>query len=113
MKKYFTSIIAVTVFTSCLGPNVDPRVVSTDIPNFWRAYDKIITTEDSVLQYRYLDSIFFQNGTEGLAGIREARDYTPRDYLTAINRYPKFWASIRENTLRADELSTELDEGID
>ena len=84
----------------------------TDITNFWDTHDKITSTTDSILQFKYLDSLYFQKGTVGLVGIRQARNYTPQDYINAINNYPKFWASIRKNTLEVDKLSGELEGGI-
>lgn len=32
------------------------KVITTDITNFWNAYDKISTTKDTTLQYQYLTS---------------------------------------------------------
>jgi hypothetical protein len=88
------------------------NIITSDITNFWKAYDKISSTQDSILQYKYLDSLYFKNGTVGLEGIRQARNYTPQDYITSINNYPKFWASIRENTLQAEKMSSELENGV-
>lgn len=89
------------------------NIITSDITNFWVAYDKITSTQDSILQYKYLDSLYFRKGTKGLQGIRQARNYTPQDYITSINNYPKFWASIRENTLQAGKLGAELENGIE
>lgn len=88
------------------------NIITSDITNFWKAYDKISSTQDSILQYKYLDSLYFKNGTVGLEGIRQARNYTPQDYITSINNYPKFWASIRKNTLQAEKMGSELENGV-
>lgn len=89
------------------------NIVTSDINNFWHAYDKITSTKDSVLQYKYLDSLYFQKGTEGLRAIRQARRYTPEDYITAINNYPQFWTSVKANTLKAEDFSLKLENGIE
>ncbi|UZO80391.1 hypothetical protein NBT05_15720 [Aquimarina sp. ERC-38] len=89
------------------------NIVTTDINNFWEAYDKITSTQDSTLQYQYLDSLYFKKGTEGLKAIRQVRNYTLQDYLRTINNYPEFWTSIRENTLKANQFSSELQDGIE
>jgi hypothetical protein len=47
------------------------NVITTDITNFWNAYDQIITTQDSVLQYKYLDSLYLDKGTAGLEVIQQ------------------------------------------
>lgn len=31
-----------------------------------------------------------------------------KEYLNAINNYPKFWNSVRENTLKSNGFSKEL-----
>ena len=43
----------------------------------------------------------------------QARNYTAAEYVALINRYPKYWESIRANTLKAKNLSKELQEGVD
>jgi len=89
------------------------NIVTIDIANFWEAYDKITSTQDSVLQHKYLDSLYFQKGTVGLEGIRQARNYTAEDYINAINDYPKFWNSVRKNTLKADTYRQDIQDGIE
>jgi len=114
MKIILVLLLTAITFTSCQNNHsLNQHVVTTDINRFWQAYDKINSTQDSVLQLKYLDSLYFQPGTEGLASIRQVRNYTPQDYINSINNYPKFWNSIRKNTLEADRMSGELEGGID
>lgn len=42
----------------------------------------------------------------------EARHYSAEEYVDAINKYPKFWNSVRRNTLRSKEFSKEIEIGI-
>ncbi|MEZ4984690.1 MAG: hypothetical protein R2795_06595 [Saprospiraceae bacterium] len=113
MRVQFLLLVTTAIVTNCHRTHsLNEYVETTDITNFWAAYDKITATHDSVLQLKYLDSLYFQQGTPGLAGIRQARNYSPQEYLNAINSYPKFWNSIRANTLEAQVLNTEFDEGI-
>jgi len=114
MKRTLVFLFAVVIFSSCQNKkHINNNVITSDIANFWRAYDKITITKDSTLQYKYLDSLYFQNGTVGLEGILKARNYTPEDYINSINTYPKFWKSIRENTLQASKMGNELELGIE
>lgn len=114
MKKLLTITTFVLILTSChTQQRIPNKIVTTDIDNFWIAYDKITSTRDSALQYKYLDSLYIRRGTEGLKAFMEARNYTPQDYVNAINNYPKFWASIRENTLKAEKFGSELELGIE
>lgn len=87
-------------------------LITSDIRNFWNAYDHITATRDSARQYAYLDSLFLNKGTPGLKAIMQARQYTARSYINAINSYPLFWNSVRANTLRADEYAQAINRGI-
>lgn len=114
MKRVLKFLFTVLVLANCNSRHhLSHNVITSDITNFWKAYDKITSTKDSVLQYKYLDSLYFRTGTVGLEGIRQARNYTPKDYINAINNYPKFWTSIRENTLQVRNVSSELESGIE
>lgn len=88
------------------------HVLTTDIDHFWEAYEKITTTKDSTLQYDYLEQLYLSKETEGLQAIRQARNYTPQDYINTINSYPKFWASVKPNTLKAKKSAKELEVAI-
>lgn len=114
MKNRLQLLLCALVFISCENKNSTiQQVVTTDIHNFWKAYDLITATTDSVKQFEYLDSLFIKVGTPGLAGIMQARNYSPQEYLYAINHYPKFWASIRPDMQQVDNLSGELEGGIE
>lgn len=75
-------------------------ITTTDIDHFWEAYDSLATTKDSVgtIQRLYLD-----RGTEGLRQFLKARKFTAEEYVRLIRAFPKFWASIRPNTLTVKE----------
>jgi len=104
---FLASIIA------CKSPkSLSDNVVTSDIDLFWKAYDQIVLEKDSLIQATLLDSMYLQKGTIGLKKIVEARNYTAGDYLELIQKYPKFWESIRGNTLKAKDLANDLNEGI-
>lgn len=114
MKNSLLLLLLALALIQCKNSNsTTQQVVTTDIHNFWEAYDLITATSDSATQYQYFDSLFIQRGSPGLVGVMQARNYSPQEYLHAINHYPKFWASIRPNMQLADELSSELQSGIE
>jgi hypothetical protein len=86
--------------------------VTSDVDNFWIAYDKIIRTQDSTEQLQYLKEDFLDKATPGQLAMIAARRYTPEQYLYAINNYPAFWASIRPNTQKARQLADEIAAGV-
>ncbi|MGI9034516.1 MAG: Ig-like domain-containing protein [Pyrinomonadaceae bacterium] len=110
--KYILAIVLNFLLLTGLFAQNTQNIVTTDIDNFWSAYDKIITTKDNAEQLEYLNKLFIEKGTLGLKGIMQAREYTPQEYVDAINKYPLFWKSIRENTLKAKSFAKEIEIGI-
>lgn len=64
MKKII-SILVVIIFISCSFEK-NNNVITSDIPNFWNAYDKIATTKDTILQQKDFTELFLDKGTIGL-----------------------------------------------
>jgi hypothetical protein len=115
MKNTVLLFIFMLFFLGCnhKAEKFNQNIITSDIANFWDAYDQIVTTKDSVLQYKFLDSLYIQKGTLGLKGIMQARNYSHQDYIDAINSYPEFWSSVRKNTLKTDAYVSELNTGIE
>ena len=111
--KLTLSVIFLLLTLNLKAQNNKELIVSSDIDNFWQAYDKINTTQDSALQYKYLDDLFLNKGTPGLKAIMEVKNYTAQSYINAIHNYPIFWASVRKNTMRSDEFVREMRSDID
>lgn len=97
---------------ACARATRDPRarpaptrttqaVVTTDVDTFWAAYDSARTTTDSVAQVGVVRRRYIDRGSPGVRAFMQAKGYTAEDWVDAIRRYPKFWASIRPNTYRA------------
>ena len=112
-----TILFAIIVSFSFFGcdpeiPRINQEFVSTDVDNYWEAYDKIVPTNDSILQYQYINDLYIDKGSEGLKNIMIARSYTAQNYVEAINNYPKFWASVRENTRKSKEFEQSITESI-
>lgn len=114
MKHALLLLLALAVLLGCSNPTPPPQnIVTSDLHNFWAAYDQIVTTSDTALQLHYLDSLFFKPGSAGLNAIMQARRYQPAEYVQAINSYPRYWESIRQNTLLADAHGQRIQQGID
>ncbi|WP_284652399.1 hypothetical protein [Flavobacterium terrisoli] len=108
-------ILAICVFSISIGKiqAQNQNIITSDIDNFWVAYDKIVTTKDTTLQKEYITKLYIEKGTSGLTNIMIARRYDSKSYVDVINNYPLFWNSIRENTFKSKSLSKELELGID
>jgi len=109
-----TIILLLTLFlVSCEEvPKISQEIVTTDVDNYWLAYDKIIATQDSALQYQYINELYIEKATVGLKNIMIAKKYTAKDYVEAINNYPKFWTSVRANTYKSKEYDDRIIECI-
>ncbi|NER18336.1 hypothetical protein [Spongiivirga citrea] len=108
-------LLAAVIFSlqSCKKTESIPQeIVSQDIANFWEAYDKIQATKDSATQRKHLDELFINKASRGQKALFENRRYQPEEYIEAITNYPKFWNSIRENTLNTADFNDEMKEGV-
>lgn len=113
MKRFLTLLIASITLCSCTSQETYDDIVTSDIEHFWTAYDKITATSDTAEQMQYLKDHYLEIGTPGLKAIMEARRYQPREYLDAINDYPRYWNSIRENTLSVDTYARQIQRAVD
>lgn len=106
MKKIL--LLLLIIFQATYSQNI----IKSDVENFWEAYDKVITTNDSLDQLRIIQKDYIEKGSLGLHAMIDARRYTSEQYLFAIQNYPKFWSSIRRQTQQIDLYSDEIQFGI-
>src|ERR1700743_1474741 len=91
------------------APKKTFKTETGDIALFWQAYDQlkqVHTTTDSIniIQHQYLD----QMSHSGKKFIK-ARNYTAREYVITLRKYPRYFIGLRKKTAR---LSLQLP-GID
>jgi len=109
-----TLIFFIFIFTFNVGSaqTQSNNVITTDIENFWNAYDQIKSTKDSVKKYEILNSVFISRGTAGLKALMAARSYTDKSFIDAIEKYPMYWKSIRRDMFKAKNYSAEIADNI-
>ena len=88
------------------------KVFTSDIDNFWIAYDSIRTTTDSLRQVHFIATLYIDKGTKGLRSFMVLRNYSAKLWVELIRKYPKFWNSIRPNTLTVKSYSAEIEKSI-
>ena len=112
MKKarviFFVMICAYTASKAQNGKSV----FTTDVDNFWIAFDSTQATKDSLQQLRFIKELYIDKGTKGLKAFMEARDYNAELWVKLIRLYPKFWRSIRPNTFTVKSYETEIEKSI-
>lgn len=101
-------LIIFFLFLSFLSSGQSTTEISTqDITHFWEAYDSLATSKDSVATFQRL---YIDRATPGFIAFIKARDFTAKEYVALIKRYPKFWISIRPNTERIANRKHEVEE---
>lgn len=112
MIKIKLLIIILFISKTPLAQELNQDFISNDIDNFWIAYNKINSTEDTVKQYKFLKELYIDKATPGLKSLIEVRNYTEREMLGWITKYPKFWSSLKPNTLNVKSLYPEIESDI-
>ena len=112
MNKFLILLILISTVSCQISEEVENNVITTDIELFWNMYDQIIQKADTLKQVELLESLYIKKGSVGLQKIIEARNYTSKEYISLINKYPEFWKSIRENTYKSKGIAKELNRGI-
>ncbi|WP_282133769.1 hypothetical protein [Cellulophaga baltica] len=107
IKKLLTIIISLS-FVSCFGQSENEYAIETsDITNFWIAFDSIKNTEDKAKVFKEL----YHNKASKL--FKEQLDISPdmqdiRTYLQSFEQYPKFWESLRKPTMDMHGISKNI-----
>jgi hypothetical protein len=114
MRKHVLTILAQLVISQILFSQsvTKQKVFTQDIDNFWIAYDSVRSTTDSLRQIHFIQTLYINNGTPGLKAFMQARDYSAELYVRLIHQYPKFWASIRPNTLLVKSRASGIEKSI-
>ncbi|RZJ68981.1 DUF2268 domain-containing putative Zn-dependent protease [Flavobacterium sp.] len=88
------------------------RVFSSDIDNFWNAYDAISKTSDKAQKLQLINEIYIEKGTDGLRSFMKVRNYSDTLWVELIAKYPKFWNSVRANTFTIKSKEAEIEQAI-
>ncbi len=98
MKNILLILIILTFFNFTNAQ----KVYTSDINNFWIVYDSIQKAENNSKK-ELIENLFLNKKTNGLNAFMEIKKFGEDDYLAVIEKYPKFWNSLRANTLIDDK----------
>jgi len=113
MKTRFLLAFSLLLFCSLKSKTQDTnKVFTTDIDNFWIAYDSIQTTNDSLRQIQFIKELYIDKGTKGLRSFMALRGYSAELWVNLIRIYPKFWKSIRSNTISVKSYAPQIESSI-
>lgn len=120
MQRFFPLLFVIaSIFVSCSGDfsigqslpqtlQSDPakvNIVYSDIENFWAAYD-------AGKQESHFEQIYFGKASNGLKDFVRVRasSVNPTRIATVVSRKPKYFASIRPNTMKAAQVAARVRE---
>jgi len=113
MKKIVPALIFSCYFSFAVSAqDENQKVFTSDIDNFWIAYDSIQTTNDSLQQVGFIKNLYIDKGTKGLKAFMAVREYDAQLWIELIRKYPKFWKSIRPNTFTVKTYAAEIEKRI-
>ena len=91
--------------------NRDPKTVkfvTSDIENFWRAYDLAAQETDKTKRIAIFQTEYLDKGTPGLKDFLRLRIKSAETLVTTIDRLPKYYASIRPQTLQVQRMEKRM-----
>jgi uncharacterized protein YjaZ len=112
MNPIILSLISTLLFCSSFGQN-NNSVYTSDIDNFWVAYDSVRNTNDTVKQLNYIQSLYLDKASAGLKDFIKLRQHSAKLHLYNILHYPKFWSSIRQKTLAIKSYTKEIEVALE
>lgn len=109
--RRFTTIIFSLVFCTAFSQK-SANIFTSDIDNFWVAYDSIQKANDHSKKLDLIKRLYTDKATKGLKAFMKARNYNDSVYVKIIDKYPKFWNSVRPNTLTIKTKTNELEASV-
>ena len=88
------------------------KVFTSDIDNFWIAYDSIQKVNSQEQKIHLINKLYIDKGTKGLKAFMKARKYNDSLWVRLINRLPKFWNSVRSNTLKVKFKANDMEKAV-
>ena len=107
-KIIYILVFSILKCLPILGQNTKTKIFTTDIDNFWIAYDSIQNTSENVKQLKFIQELYLDKASEGLKEFIILREHTAKRHLENILKYPKFWNSVRTYTLQIQTHKKEI-----
>ena len=113
MRKTLWSVLQLAILfllapaVASPAKNTDPdaaKIVTEDLPRFWEAYE----TAAPGFAAEPFDRLYLSRGTPGLQDFVKARIDSSEKLASTVRKAPKYYASIRESTLRIPEAEPQI-----
>lgn len=84
------------------------NVTTLDIDHFWEAYDRLKNCKTHTDSVKAIQELYLDRGTEGLSDFAGERDFSAERFVKMIGKYPKFYRSVRKNTLESKNIVPDI-----
>jgi hypothetical protein len=114
MKKLILIALCFIVFPLSVFAqkvNDDPkkaRFITSDIDNFWRAFDLAAKETDKEKKIAIFQSEYLDKGSAGLKDFIRMRIKTAKDLTETVESLPRFYASVRASSLRVKTMEKQM-----
>jgi len=112
MKKIPLLILFILIFGIANSQN--KQIIETsDIENFWRAYDKLKYASNKTDSINIIQTEYIDKSTEYFKEFIKIRNFKAEEYISLIEKYPRFWISIRKETENVKNRKDEIEKILD
>lgn len=108
-KQLLTLIIGIIIlFVSCQEKpeKLNYQIITSDLDNFWIAYDALENSEDSVQTFQ---EFYIDKASPEFEKFLELREFKAKEYVDWINATPKFWRTVRPMTMEVKNKKADFD----
>lgn len=108
-------ISAVSIAQTDRQLNHDPetvKFVTSDIGNFWQAYDLAAKETDKAKRVAIFQTGYLDKGSPGLKDFLRLRIKSAENLVNTIDRMPKYYASIRPQSLQVQRMEKRMREAF-
>lgn len=107
--KRLKIIFILFVCSPTIFGQIKTKIFTSDIENFWIAYDSVKTTTDTTKQKEFIQRLYLDKATSGLKDFIVVREHSAKRHLNNILTKPKFWESLRPHTLQIKSYTTDIE----
>ena len=101
------SLLLLTLTSVCTAQSTY-QIITSDIDNFWDAYDSLSYAETKEDSLRIIQTNYIDKASDEFKEFIRVRDFTSKEYVRKISAYPNFWKTIRTNTENIQNRKTEI-----
>jgi hypothetical protein len=97
------------------GKNHDPnkaRLITSDIDNFWRAFDLASKETDTGKKKEIFQREYYDKGSQGLKDFILLRLNKVDNFVATISKYPLYYGSIRQESLKVNSMKAKISRSL-